>query len=272
MARVLDPGGETVLPGHGDERAVGQLRRMTSILRHHLGDALVGVYLHGSLAMGCFNPRRSDLDALAVTSTVPTGASRRDLLGAIMRCSLDPFPLEISVLHDAELTPWRYPTPYLLHYSESWRARVMDMLAAAGSAVQDAPLLGGTDPDLAAHITILNARGVRLEGPPIAELFPAVPAEDSMHSLLLDLDWAIDRVHESPVYLVLNACRVLAFLREGKALSKLEGGAWAVRSLPRAFAPLLEAAVESYRGAEDIALDETLLDSFVADVKRMCAS
>ncbi|MCA1695715.1 MAG: nucleotidyltransferase domain-containing protein, partial [Actinobacteria bacterium] len=32
-----------------------------------LGQALVGVYLHGSLAYGCFNPDRSDLDLLALS-------------------------------------------------------------------------------------------------------------------------------------------------------------------------------------------------------------
>ena len=33
-----------------------------------LADNLVGFYLHGSLAMGCFNPELSDIDFLAVVS------------------------------------------------------------------------------------------------------------------------------------------------------------------------------------------------------------
>lgn len=32
-----------------------------------LGENLVGVYLHGSLAMGCFNPQRSDIDLIIDT-------------------------------------------------------------------------------------------------------------------------------------------------------------------------------------------------------------
>ena len=31
-----------------------------------LGDTLVGVYLHGSAAMGCYHPAHSDLDLLVV--------------------------------------------------------------------------------------------------------------------------------------------------------------------------------------------------------------
>ena len=31
------------------------------------GKDLTGVYLHGSLAMGCFNPQKSDIDLMVVT-------------------------------------------------------------------------------------------------------------------------------------------------------------------------------------------------------------
>ncbi|MDD6156298.1 MAG: nucleotidyltransferase domain-containing protein [Lachnospiraceae bacterium] len=34
--------------------------------RKILGDNLTGVYLHGSAAMGCFNPEESDIDLLVV--------------------------------------------------------------------------------------------------------------------------------------------------------------------------------------------------------------
>ena len=34
--------------------------------RKILGDNLTGIYLHGSAAMGCFNPKESDIDLLVV--------------------------------------------------------------------------------------------------------------------------------------------------------------------------------------------------------------
>jgi streptomycin 3"-adenylyltransferase len=33
-----------------------------------LGARLVGMYIHGSIAMGCFNPQSSDIDVLAIVS------------------------------------------------------------------------------------------------------------------------------------------------------------------------------------------------------------
>jgi streptomycin 3"-adenylyltransferase len=93
---------------------------------------------------------------------------------------------------------------------------------------------------------------------------------DYRNSILLDLDGGIRRARDDPVYLVLNACRVLAFLQEGKVLSKLEGGSWGMRALPLVFTPLLEAAMESYQGVVDVTVDEVLLTSFVEEVKRKC--
>ena len=41
----------------------GFVERSREILR----DNLVGVYLHGSLVMGCFNPQKSDIDLIIVS-------------------------------------------------------------------------------------------------------------------------------------------------------------------------------------------------------------
>ena len=48
------------------ERYQALLSKFTEETRNILGDELVGVYLHGSAAMGCFNPAKSDLDLLIV--------------------------------------------------------------------------------------------------------------------------------------------------------------------------------------------------------------
>jgi streptomycin 3"-adenylyltransferase len=43
-----------------------QVDRLVAGFRDILGDNLHGIYLHGSLALGCFNPARSDIDVLVV--------------------------------------------------------------------------------------------------------------------------------------------------------------------------------------------------------------
>lgn len=49
------------------------LFHFTEMSKKILGDNLVGIYLHGSAAMGCFNPKKSDLDLiLIVKNDIPS--------------------------------------------------------------------------------------------------------------------------------------------------------------------------------------------------------
>ena len=141
--------------------AIAQAERLTTDLASILSDALVGVYLHGSLVLGCFNPQRSDIDVVAVTRRLTTQDERRRLGALMLRSSSSkerprqpPYPLELSLLTGAQLRPWRYPTPFDFHYGESQRDRF-----AAG----DFQPLWAEDRDLAAHIT--GSQGGRTRSP-----------------------------------------------------------------------------------------------------------
>lgn len=48
------------------ERFYHLISRFTQMSKEILGENLKGIYLHGSAAMGCFNPKKSDLDLLLV--------------------------------------------------------------------------------------------------------------------------------------------------------------------------------------------------------------
>jgi hypothetical protein len=153
-----------------------------------LDDDLRGVYLHGSLALGCFNPATSDIDLVD---------TKRRLAEEILRRSNAPRPLEISFLHSRQLRPWHYPTPYDLHFSEDWRARIQDDVQSGGwRRWNDEEKFDG---DLVAHFTMTRQRGIRLWGEPIASVIPVVPAEDYRDSLVSDLARARDRAVEIPI-------------------------------------------------------------------------
>jgi predicted nucleotidyltransferase len=107
-----------------------QLDRLVSKLSGCLAKQLVGSYLHGSLAMGCFNPDRSDLDLLVVTAERMPVLTKRQIIEYLLACSQQPQPIKISFLSQAQLHPWRYPPPFDLHYSETWRAANVRDLAA----------------------------------------------------------------------------------------------------------------------------------------------
>jgi hypothetical protein len=223
-----------------------QITNFADALQALLGDNLAGVYLHGSLTMGCFNPQRSDIDLLAVTEREPAAEAKRNIALLLLSFSGAPGPFEISFLSRCQLHPWRYPTPYDLHYGEAMRAAYeRDLANGEWRRWNDQPR---TDPDLAAHITMVRSRGLCLRGEAITQVFPAVPAEHYVESILDDFRWGKELMADNPVYFILNACRVYAYFAEGRVLSKDEGGVWASNVLPEAFHGLVARTLEIYRG------------------------
>jgi predicted nucleotidyltransferase len=227
---------------HCSGKARKQIDTLLSGFRDLLGDNLTGVYLHGSLAMGCFNPDLSDIDLLIRVREPLDQSTGYRIVSLLLDLSGKPSPIELSVLSDADLFPWRYPTPYTLHFSEDWRQRF--------EAGEDQPA-ERLDPDLAAHITALHARGLALLGPPVSEVFPQVPEADYLDSILRDYEWALARLDQNPVYAVLNMARVLHYLTDGAIASKLEAGAWALDILPEGGHPVVLAAVRYCQGECD---------------------
>ena len=79
------------------------LDQVVSTLTIHVGAELIGVYLHGSLAMGAFHPGRSDIDILAVCAE-PLHRERRIFLSEAL--AVIPTPpsggdLEFSLVTEA---------------------------------------------------------------------------------------------------------------------------------------------------------------------------
>lgn len=242
-----------------------QVEGLVRAVREILAQNLVGIYLHGSLAMGCFNPERSDLDLLVLTREGMTVQVKRRVAELLLQHSDAPRPIEISFLRQADLDPWEYPTPFDLHYSEDWRQQTREQLESG--AWQTWNDRRPKDPDLAAHVTITRARGICLAGRPIKRVFPPVPHEHYAGSILSDVQDAInegrDGIAGAPVYYVLNLCRVYAYLREGRICSKEEGGTWGARVLPDELRAVVRQALAAYRGAaSDGSFDASMLEAF----------
>jgi len=229
-----------------------QLDAVVAGLRETLGEALIGIYLHGSLALGGFNPRSSDVDLLIVTRRALDDRERRALT-TLPNGSYDepgwPRPLELSVLTEGQLRPWRHPAPFDFHLS---------------SAGISGP---GVDPDLAAHVTVARRAGVSLLGPPPAEVFPEVPHEDFVAALRSDFDHCL-ALTATPSYAILSLARIWASLAEPDVQhTKVSGAEWALPRLPPDDRRPLELALASYRGDGgqlDVGGDE--VSAYVASV------
>ena len=225
-----------------------QVGRMVEDFRRRFGENLLGVYLHGSLAMGSFNPLRSDIDLLVVTRFALRAETKRELAKFFLENSLQPARVEISFLKFDDLRPWRHPAPFEFHYSEDWREHFGNELKAEDSKEWTAEKR--FDGDLAGHIYVTRARGICLYGAPISEVFPPVPKRDFIDSILDDVlhpEFGLKSILKNPVYVCLNACRTLAYLETEQVLSKDEGGEWALRHLPADFHPIIKAALDEYR-------------------------
>lgn len=244
------------------------LHRFTDMCRQILGEKLTGVYLHGSAAMGCFNQKKSDLDLIIVMEGTPEDCVKREFMDHVIALN-DEAPekgLELSIVRKEFCKPFAYPTPFELHFSIAhleWYRRDPEGYVAG---------MRGTDRDLAAHFTILREYGVVLWGAAVEEVFGEVPQEDYIDSIWRDVEQAEKDILVDPVYVALNLCRVLAYLRDGLILSKQAGGEWGLGMLPNKYREYLSAALQSYKTGEEMCGDEETAAEFARDALGMIRS
>lgn len=238
------------------------LNRFTHVSQSTFGPNLLGVYLHGSLAMGCFNPQNSDIDLLLVVDTEPSDADKLAFMEQVISMN-DEAPakgLELSVVTRDAVMPFRYPTPFVLHFSPmhlDWFQR------DPNGYVQH---MKGEDPDLAAHCTILRKYGVVLYGAPIADTFGEVPKDAYLDSIWQDVSSAEEDILRDPMYITLNLCRVLAYVRDGLILSKQAGGTWGLSHLPENHHPLIQQALSCYAADSTMTLNDTDAIAFASQM------
>lgn len=230
------------------------VERSKKILR----DNLVGVYLHGSLVMGCFNPQKSDIDLIIVADEPLSDSDKRaymDMVVGVNPCG-PAKGIEMSIVLRRVCKPFVYPTPFELHFSsghlEWYRAHPNDYIRE----------MNGTDKDLAAHFTVINNRGKCLYGAPVKDVFSEVPSCDFMDSLWHDIEGAAEEITENPMYLTLNLARVLAYQEDGLVLSKKEGGEWAIKTLPSEYHPLITDAIREYSESAGVIYDNALAKKY----------
>ncbi len=244
---------------------------VVATLQRSLGPELVGVYLHGSLAMGAFDLGRSDVDMLAVSEDSLPPVQRMKLandLNALPRAEVG-LELEFSlVTRDAVRTTSPAPA-FEVHVSTH----------------EDAPVVDGHDrpgdEDLVAHFAMVRARGRALFGPEPEDLFPRPDRQLLLRAYLSDLRVVRDagaawwEGHPMPefactAYRVLNAARSWRYLETGALGSKIEGADWVRANDPRAGdRALIDASVAFQHGEPAMMPDREDVEDFVARVEAM---
>ena len=220
------------------------VRETISVLKENLA----GVYLHGSLAMGCFHEKKSDVDLIVVVHHPLLMEVKRAYLEKILMLNEDAPAkgIEMSVVLKRDMREFHHPAPYEMHFSnahvDAYRADTEGTLLR----------LMGTDRDLAAHVTIINRYGKTLFGEEIQSVFSEVSSEDYLDALIYDIENAEEEICENPMYMTFSLSRVLAYVKEGKVLSKKDGALWALLNVKREFHPLIRSALDAYESSESM--------------------
>ena len=149
-----------------------------------LGDHLIGIYLHGSAVMGCFNEKKSDIDFIVVVDAPLSDELKHSYMDMAVELNSNAPEkgIEFSIVREDVCNPFVYPTPFELHFSiahlQWYRSDPYDYISR----------MNGADLDLAAHFTIIRYRGKRLYGKEINEVFGDVRKEYYFDSIWNDIE------------------------------------------------------------------------------------
>ncbi|MGP3638842.1 aminoglycoside adenylyltransferase domain-containing protein [Lentilactobacillus hilgardii] len=219
------------------------LQRLKYNYQKILGDNLVGIYLHGSYVMGGYNENVSDLDYLVIVKTPLSFLIKRQLMAITIEKLWPLAPakgLEFHVLLLPNVKHFRQPMPFDFHFSK------MHFQHYQKDPTDYIKSMKGTDPDLAAHITIINHFGRVLVGRPVYQIFDKVPQKIYWQSIIFDIENAKTTIISQPVYVILNLCRALAYKKDRLITSKLSGGQWGLKHLDSQSGSLIQQALTEY--------------------------
>jgi streptomycin 3"-adenylyltransferase len=223
------------------------------LVREVLGGDLLGAYLHGSAVLGGLRPG-SDVDVLVVARRRVTSPERSALVDGLLdvsgrRARRGPArPVELTVVVQSDVRPWRYPPRCDFLYGEWLRDEYErgDLPAREES------------PDLAALLTMVLLGEAPLHGPPPAELLDPVPADDLARSLVAGLPGLLADLESDTRNVLLTLARIWTTLATGAIRSKDAAADWALERLPEQHRPILARARHGYLGTEWESWDELM--------------
>ncbi len=219
-----------------------------------LGNQWVGLYLSGSLAAGEFDPRRSDIDFVSVT----TGELSPTLVQSIT--ALHSQLLERHPAWGIKLEGPYIPLLALRRYDTA--PAYFPSARSGGSFGVDQQGIDGI-----IQRAILREHGLAIAGPAPRDLVDPVPPNDLRRASAGILhDWWLPQLQdqqrlverEYQAYAVLTMCRILYTLSFGEVVPKPHAARWAKETLDICWTALIERALtwQPSDGIDD--LGETL--------------
>lgn len=231
------------------------LQDLVARLRAILCDELVGAYAGGSYALGDLEEGRSDLDVAAVCSKAIARSRKTEIVAALRQESLHcpARGLEFVLYREAATRVPTIEPAFELNLNTGPRMAFRADLEPAAEQHW-----------FAVDRAILRACGMALFGPPVEDVFAAIPREALLELLVESVHWHRANLPTGSDA-VLNTCRALRFAADGAWSSKRQAGNWAIkhRHSPKVIVAALRAR-KSRKPLEGDAVQSFLQEAEVA--------
>lgn len=222
--------------------------------RRILGSDLIGMYVHGSVATGDFDPDRSDIDFLVVS---------RDELPAQTVSALQAMHARIAA------SDLKWVKNYEGSYIPQRAIRRHDPAHSRHPVIRVDGSFGvdehGSEWIIQRHV--IREHGIVLAGPSPETLIDPISADDLRLAVSRLLrEWWMPQLDdpfrlyssEYQAYAILTMCRALYTIEFGAIASKRQAARWAQKALGGTWVGLIESAVKWQRGVELDRLHEAL--------------
>lgn len=229
-----------------------QLGRILAVVSAELGTNVIGAYLYGSAVAGGLRPG-SDLDVLVVSRRTTTREEKQRLVDGLVPLSRRGIrppswrPVELTVVAQSDVRPWRYPPRVDFQYGE-WLHEEFESGDFEPSPESHA--------DVGVLITMLLLAGRPLLGPPAAEVLDPVPRDDLVRAMVDGVEGLLADLDSDTANVVLTLARIWTTIATGEVRSKDEAADWALARLPVAHRAMLARARAVYLGLQEDRWDD----------------
>ena len=227
--------------------AEDQLEPLLAAVTDVLGEDVVGAYLFGSAVLGGLRPR-SDLDVMVVSRRRTTRDEKQRLVSHLLALSLRPRPIELTIVVEDEIRPWRDPPRMDFQYGDWWRSEF--------ERGEVEPWSSATNPDLASLVRMVLLGDTPLLGPRPVEIFEPVPRRDYVHALVHGIDELLRTVESDTRNVVLTLARIWSGIVTDEVRSKDAAADWVLQRLPAEHRAVLARARAIYLGHEEERWDD----------------
>jgi streptomycin 3"-adenylyltransferase len=157
-------------------------------------------------------------------------------------------PVELTIVVESEIRPWRYPPTFDFQYGDWLRPKF------ESGDVEPWPTT--TNPDLTLVISMVLLGNTPLVGPPPAEVFDPIPRDDYISAMVADIDALLGSLDWDTRNVILTLARIWSSIATGNIRSKDDAADWALPRLPQEHRAALARARDIYMGEAEERWDD----------------